>query len=302
MYQSSQSAQGLSSSQLQDQDSGIGESSPPPELPVPTAFGEDGIVPDSQALPDSSSHKPTSSNSVDIPSATDTAGTGRGRNHLTINTQVITESSNAPVAESSDQIEDPTHPITPSKTVTESSNARVEESSEKVKDLTYPIIPFKPKSKLDSQRSTSTPAQQQTENPPSSATEASPATEPTPFSRTHSDLGPPTQNGQEATPSPALEPSTSSTASQSKAFQGGQVIPTNPTVVDSPNLETASNSVLADSPREAEVSGSVEYHSPENPSGTYSSGQELIFQTQVPLILDTQVSDQIHTPISTIGE
>ena len=76
----------------------------------------------------------------------------------------------------------------------------------------------------------------------------------------------------------------------------------NPTLVDSPSLEPASNPALEDSPTEAEVPGSVEYHSSEKPSDTYSSGQELVFQTQVPLVLESQVSDLIHTPVSTVGE
>lgn len=75
-----------------------------------------------------------------------------------------------------------------------------------------------------------------------------------------------------------------------------------PTEDDSPSLEPASNLAVEDSPTAAEVSGSVEYHSPEKHSDIHSSGQDLVFQTQVPLVLNSQLSDQIHTPVSIIGK
>lgn len=272
LYQSSQSAQGLPSSQLLHQDSGLGESSPPSELPEPTAFGEDAIVPDSQALPDSSSYVPTSSKSVDISAATEIAVIEPGRNPLPTITPTVPEPSNASVAELSDQIE----------------------------DLTNSATPHKVESKLDSHRSTSTPAQQLIENSPSSVPQVSQAIESTPFSRAHSDPGPVIQHGRETRRS-ILEPSTSSTASQTKSSQAGQVIFGHPTVDDSPSLHSASNPAVEDSSPVVEVSEPIEHHSPETTSDIDSSGQELVFQTQVPLVLYSQISDQVYTPVSAVG-
>lgn len=272
LYQSSQSAQGLSSSQLLHQDSGLGESSPPPELLVPTTFGEDGIVPDSQAVPDSSSYVPTSSKSVDISAAAEIAVIDSGRSPLPTITPIVLEPSNASVAELSGQIEDPTNSTTPHK------------------------VEFK----LASQRSTSTPVQQLIKDSPSSVPRVSQAIESTTFSRAHSDPGPVAQHGQE-TRQYTLEPSTASTASQTKSSQAGQVIFGHPTVVESPSLDSASNPAVEDSSPVVEVTGSVIHHSPEKASDIDSSGQELVLQTQVPLLLYTQISDQVYTPISTIG-
>ena len=62
-YQSSLSTQGNSSSVAQHPDSGLGDSSPEPETSVTPAIEKDGIVPDSQSVPGSSSYVPISSTS-----------------------------------------------------------------------------------------------------------------------------------------------------------------------------------------------------------------------------------------------
>ena len=64
-YQSSLLTQGNSSSLVQHPDSGLGESSPEPETSAAPAIEKDGIVPDSQSVPGSSSYVPTSSTSPD---------------------------------------------------------------------------------------------------------------------------------------------------------------------------------------------------------------------------------------------
>ena len=64
-YQSSLSTQGNSSSLVQHPDSGLGESSPEPETFATPAIEKDGIVPDSQSVPGSSSYVPPSSTSPD---------------------------------------------------------------------------------------------------------------------------------------------------------------------------------------------------------------------------------------------
>ena len=63
-YQSSLSTQRLPSSLISHQDSGLGDSSPPPESSRPTQVCQHRIVPDSQSLPGSSSYVLTSSNFV----------------------------------------------------------------------------------------------------------------------------------------------------------------------------------------------------------------------------------------------
>ena len=63
-YISSLSTQGHSSSLVQHPDSGIGESSPEPEV-ISQHIGKDCVVPDSQSLPGSSSYIPSTSTTLD---------------------------------------------------------------------------------------------------------------------------------------------------------------------------------------------------------------------------------------------
>ncbi|KAI9880921.1 MAG: hypothetical protein M1830_009989 [Pleopsidium flavum] len=109
----SSSVQGLSSSQPQDLDSGLGSSSPFQQTVAdPVAFYRAGIVPDSQSLPGSSSYIPTSSISVDTSadSVARAASPGSRSNPFEDVTLGVVLASTPPV-EVSDIIEDPSSPV-----------------------------------------------------------------------------------------------------------------------------------------------------------------------------------------------
>ena len=114
-YQSSSSSTRTTSSLLQLQDSGIGESSPSSESAVPDESERGGVIPDSQSLPNSSSYVPTSSTSKSVRSSTQ-AGT---RNSVVVASSWIIStnspalrpvSSYSPTPEPSDPIEDSLDP------------------------------------------------------------------------------------------------------------------------------------------------------------------------------------------------
>lgn len=103
-FLASGSAQGLPSSEPQHQDSGLGSSSPLQQaVPEPVVFYREGIVPDSQSLPGSSSYLPTSSRSVDtsaglVQRTASSGSRGNAFEDVTLSIEV------------SDPIEDPSSP------------------------------------------------------------------------------------------------------------------------------------------------------------------------------------------------
>lgn len=98
-YQSSPSTQGNSFSLLPHRNSGIGETSPPVTSPA----GSNGIIPDSQSLPGSSSYEPTQSTSLAVLGA-DQAPPAHQSRFLHNSTDL--ESSTGGFAEVHDSIED----------------------------------------------------------------------------------------------------------------------------------------------------------------------------------------------------
>ena len=115
-YHSSLSSTNTASSILQHQDSGLGESSPPSESSIPDKLEREGVIPDSQSLPDSSSYIPTSSTSQSVRSFTQ-AETGNRvvvASSWTISTNSSAShpvSSYSPTRELSDSIEDSSDPL-----------------------------------------------------------------------------------------------------------------------------------------------------------------------------------------------
>ena len=99
------------SSLLQHDDSGIGESSPSSESSVPDKLDRGGVIPDSQSLPDSSTYVPSSNTSTG--SRSSTQAQIRSRVVIASSWKTSTNSSNihpvssySPTQESSDPIED----------------------------------------------------------------------------------------------------------------------------------------------------------------------------------------------------
>ena len=99
-YQSSLSAQETPSLLLPDPNSGIKESSPPPTVHL--SIDSNGIIPDSQSLPGSSSYRPTSSASLAVLGADQFPLNHRSR--ISKNSTDL-ESSTGAVAEADDSIE-----------------------------------------------------------------------------------------------------------------------------------------------------------------------------------------------------
>lgn len=99
-YQSSLSTQGNPSSLLPDRNSGIEKSSPPATT---SPVGSNGIIPDSQSLPGSSSYEPTSSTSLAVLGADQAPPTHQSP---FLNNSTDLEASTGRLAEAHDSIED----------------------------------------------------------------------------------------------------------------------------------------------------------------------------------------------------
>lgn len=127
-YQSSFSTQDLPLSLPPHQDSGLGDSSPPPEGSVPTQAYQDTIVPDSQSLPGSSSYVPSSSASVNV---TSSKGSAR-ESHPACKAQTVTESEADSSSLRDSEVNDTSIPVSTSNFSTSQDRSNLSEPSKSI--------------------------------------------------------------------------------------------------------------------------------------------------------------------------